>query len=288
MFRASGRPLSAAVNLPHASGDVPAARGTVHNATESSPREWGCSAEKAGCACRQRIFPTRVGMFRRRAVRIIIDLDLPHASGDVPFPRCTPKSLSPSSPREWGCSGGENVLLEISAIFPTRVGMFRINGVVHQLPVDLPHASGDVPLNPCGEPQMKISSPREWGCSALDVRAVADCAIFPTRVGMFRSSGSPWRPPGDLPHASGDVPSERYLVMRSRISSPREWGCSGRGCTARDRGPIFPTRVGMFRQPVSTLPSAVYLPHASGDVPGMYLWLLPAASSSPREWGCSE
>ncbi len=74
----------------------------------------------------------------------------------------------------------------MSALLPTRVGMFRR---IHQLPASKrasPHPRGDVPAT---GPELANSigfSPPAWGCSEKNWTYDCDNGLLPTRVGMFR------------------------------------------------------------------------------------------------------
>ena len=78
----------------------------------------------------------------------------------------------------------------------------------------------------------------------------------------------PWR--GGFPHPRGDVPSVQGAWRAQTAFSPPPWGCSvdakRRGCGNE----VFPTPVGMFRQP------------ARGSWPAD-----PLPEFSPPPWGCS-
>jgi len=92
--------------FPHTRGDVP------------SPGAWR--------AIPYVIFPTRVGMYRpRRDWASWWRAFSPHAWGctDVP-PYFLPEGIT-FSPHAWGCTGEGALRYTYTAVFPTRVGMYR-------------------------------------------------------------------------------------------------------------------------------------------------------------------
>ncbi len=111
--------------FPHACGDVPRLANDLHIPVVFSPRMWGCSAGRAGTYARPRVFPTHVGMFRRRRDRKTADMRFPHACGDVPMRRCSVRHADVFSPRMWGCSAPTTPGRDRRSVFPTHVGMFR-------------------------------------------------------------------------------------------------------------------------------------------------------------------
>ena len=79
----------------------------------------------------------------------------------------------------------------------------------------------------------------------MSAKKVTD--VFPTRVGMNRSTLKPVMALRSVPHASGDEPwvYAMYLLVTS----------------------VFPTRVGMNRPCQEGREDAACVPHASGDEP---------------------
>ena len=170
------------------------------------------------------------------------------------------------SPREWGCSVNINSNPSFARVFPTRVGMFRFPRSGYPTGDRFPHASGDVPMHRRGRPLIDLFSPREWGCSGIDVLHRYHLSVFPTRVGMFRNAPKRVSLTLCFPHASGDVPHNASSFSGATAFSPREWGCSDGVSTVWRLHAVFPTRVGMFR--ILSL----------GSITSKF---------SPREWGCS-
>ena len=150
----------------------------------------------------------------------------------------------------------------------------------------LPHACGGVSHQIAGPAHPGQSSPRMWGCFALnDVRS-AVIVVFPTHVGVFLISGFPSRPTGCLPHACGGVSSRSSRTKPRLWSSPRMWGCFRQGGSRRLPRKVFPTHVGVFLRITHARTASHSLPHACGGVsmcpaPARIGW-----KSSPRMWGC--
>ena len=82
MNRASVRSRDVWTSVPHASGDEPAQFDAIDKGIV--------------------LFPTRVGMNRRRRRPRFDAWAVPHASGDEPDPIADPDKTGYCSPREWG------------------------------------------------------------------------------------------------------------------------------------------------------------------------------------------
>ena len=110
------------------------------------------------------------------------------------------------------------------------------------------------------------SSPRAWGCFLSVVHAGRLTAVFPTCVGVFRSSTGHIAAGNSLPHVRGGVSDSTIRYDSSYESSPRAWGC--------------------FHMPGSELKSAEGLPHVRGGVSVELAGRRYTSRSSPRAWGC--
>ena len=193
-------------SVPHASGDGPRLRPAICAASTCSPREWGWTDLSEHLTGARHVFPTRVGMDRRRRAAMRPSACVPHASGDGPTIALTRRMTHPCSPREWGWTVWVDPAEVTPTVFPTRVGMDRSR---HREPIQrtrVPHASGDGPPELLQALALVVCSPREWGWTDLQEIARELFAVFPTRVGMDRhrpdrKHGSP-----RVPHASGDGP----------------------------------------------------------------------------------
>ncbi len=226
MFLSASEAGAVSATFPHASGDVPLTCGMGTLVPFFSPREWGCSFGWMEIPYAAMLFPTRVGMFRGLSAMPVAVFAFPHASGDVPPLLQLRHGKRSFSPREWGCSGGFSVLSQYAALFPTRVGMFRLAAVKLLRRLPFPHASGDVPPPSRRQTFLVCFSPREWGCSASPAGSRKAGFLFPTRVGMFRGQRHQIAHADPFPHASGDVPCRNSSKSSGLDFSPREWGCS--------------------------------------------------------------
>ncbi len=90
-----------------------------------------------------------------------------------------------------------------------------------------------------------------------------------------------------FPHTRGDVPWLGLFAVCAVMFSPHAWGCSLRASFGIDSVRVFPTRVGMFREPAIDLTDAASFPHTRGDVPAANKAIRAAKWFSPHAWGCS-
>ena len=149
----------------------------------------------------------------------------------------------------WGCSDYKGMRKTPSKVFPTHVGMFRRGRRHPQALRRFPHACGDVPPKRARAVAPVVFSPRMWGCSAVHRNLDRARVVFPTHVGMFRSSCA-------------------HLAYFTTFS-PRMWGCSVIILLARTTAGVFPTHVGMFRASSAGFVTLQSFPHACGDVPNV-------------------
>jgi len=95
------------------------------NASEFSPRTWGWTALNMLKTGDMLIFPTHVGMDRRKKSKAVSYDHFPHARGDGPNIGGLNCPYERFSPRTWGWTALKYALAERLAIFPTHVGMDR-------------------------------------------------------------------------------------------------------------------------------------------------------------------
>ena len=211
----------------------------------------------------------------------------PHARGDVPRVRSTIWQVILFSPRPWGCSCQQIIMMYSLVVFPTPVGMFHEPRQQDRDARRFPHARGDVPHTTGKSQGAAAFSPRPWGCSFHPTFRSHPISVFPTPVGMFRSSLNRSATASCFPHARGDVPdAERAWHLREEFS-PRPWGCSLEDLGFLKSEFVFPTPVGMFRARRSRRGAGTSFPHARGDVPRSRNRPGRRAAFSPRPWGCS-
>ena len=137
-----------------------------------------------------------------------------------------------------------------------------------------------------GSSKASWSSPRPWGCFCRfhPVRQIA--GVFPTPVGVFRSTCRDGHPEFCLPHARGGVSNPARAFLRLALSSPRPWGCFYTGKSTADRLSVFPTPVGVFLRQLVMAEAKARLPHARGGVSLHHSACAACLWSSPRPWGC--
>src|SRR5437773_413555 len=90
-------------------------------------------------------------------------LGFPHACGDGPLTSPHDLNATGFSPRVWGWSGTPALTITFALVFPTRVGMVRIESSCPGSPESFPHACGDGPQAEDSTSYMVKFSPRVWG-----------------------------------------------------------------------------------------------------------------------------
>ena len=192
------------------------------------------------------------------------------------------------SPPAWGWSADLLCALALSSVFPTRVGMVRSFGCSGPGWSRFPHPRGD---GPSSEPTSQLHvgfSPPAWGWSVAHHGPRHARAVFPTRVGMVRGRNGASLPGCSFPHPRGDGP--RYLARARRHEtafSPPAWGWSGELPDGDWLAGVFPTRVGMVREPRRALTTRGCFPHPRGDGPREVESSSATATFSPPAWGWS-
>ncbi len=130
-----------------------------------------------------------------------------------------------SSPRRWGCFFLNVYFFIFIHVFPTQVGVFPAADADHHHGWCLPHAGGGVSPHRVGRLDLRVSSPRRWGCfSILDI-CILICPVFPTQVGVFPKKSERSQKSDSLPHAGGGVSVNNAMKLSTVWSSPRRWGC---------------------------------------------------------------
>ncbi len=97
--------------------------------------------------------------------------------------------------------------------------------------------------------------------------------------------------PGSLtcvPHSRGDGPQCGTSAGFADVCSPLAWGWSEVKFCDHRYLEVFPTRVGMVRDPGRGIPRMNCVPHSRGDGPKTTGVRTSAAECSPLAWGWSE
>ncbi len=206
MDRGDALQTTQVIGIPHARGDGPVPRAKVCAACAYSPRPWGWT-DAATCRVHSLVvFPTPVGMDRLMKKISRASRRIPHARGDGPCAVNSLRKLLAYSPRPWGWTGLRERQRSQRYVFPTPVGMDRLQRGLCVEDGSIPHARGDGPAHVFVLPCPCTYSPRPWGWTAGVPQEGIDGSVFPTPVGMDRKSPSVLEAPGGIPHARGDGP----------------------------------------------------------------------------------
>ena len=212
------------------------------------------------------VFPTPVGVFPCRRPVLEHELRLPHARGGVSV---LPGRSSPewgASPRPWGCFRQCRSAGPAYRVFPTPVGVFPRCMLSVLLRDGLPHARGGVSWYRTFCKDLPKSSPRPWGCFSSTVRLPHPTTVFPTPVGVFLDAAVGGKGSVRLPHARGGVSTSLAIMMMTKLSSPRPWGCFFPPLSCAGGFLVFPTPVGVFLFAGHAPCEGLCLPHARGGV----------------------
>ena len=155
-------------SFPHPRGDGPTFAWSCRKPAKFSPPAWGWSAIALASSRLMPVFPTRVGMVRRRRGSGPGRWRFPHPRGDGPRRSGCRAVRRRFSPPAWGWSDRHAPSLFNRSCFP--------------------HPRGDGPANRVNLSDGKVFSPPAWGWSAWPRPHRTRGGVFPTRVGMVRPS----------------------------------------------------------------------------------------------------
>ena len=155
--------------------------------------------------------------------------------GDGPFFRLIQRERVPFSPRAWGWSRAAMTTDVWQWVFPTCVGMVRLDGTVFMPDRCFPHVRGDGPERPRSSFIASAFSPRAWGWSSDRNSAIPVRIVFPTCVGMVRTGRMPECGALCFPHVRGDGPHMLGIEFVRIAFSPRAWGWSDQRHFAQSR-----------------------------------------------------
>ena len=194
-----------------------------------SPRPWGWPVVFETAVRFGRVFPTPVGMARRRRRINFGRFGFPHARGDGPIMDQQAAMNARFSPRPWGWPAAAGFLRESCAVFPTPVGMARRCAPGKASACRFPHARGDGPVGSKDSLNPLTFSPRPWGWPDDRLPLHLRGHVFPTPVGMARSTVPRTSCGHGFPHARGDGPDSDTCPTNGYMFSPRPWGWPGLG-----------------------------------------------------------
>ena len=233
--------------FPHPRGDGPLPLAGIESFGAFSPPAWGWSDQSPIAPPHHHVFPTRVGMVRRRRRRCRCRNCFPHPRGDGP----------PGS-----AVGGQD-----AEVFPTRVGMVRRRAGKGYRACRFPHPRGDGPPCRLRSLRLLLFSPPAWGWSAV----VVGCDQM-------------WR---CFPHPRGDGPVSVFPGPLMVKFSPPAWGWSEGPESPMPTERVFPTRVGMVRRARARRYAEKCFPHPRGDGPNAKGRKFCFLKFSPPAWGWS-
>mgnify|MGYP006927217292 CR=1 FL=1 len=136
-----------------------------------------------------------------------------------------------------------------------------------QIEQRFPHTRGDGPKIDPHYGAFMAFSPHPWGWTVAAGRAGVADSVFPTPVGMDLLKRE-----GDdhirrFPHTRGDGPRAVRSFQLSTRFSPHPWGWTADIKKLLSKGLVFPTPVGMDRDPAATISASPSFPHTRGDGP---------------------
>ena len=177
--------------LPHARGGGPNTRREPWKGSGSSPRTWGWTPSLMEIPTASALFPTHVGVDPSCAPLAPPGRSLPHARGGGPKSYLNSFINSNSSPRTWGWTLKESLLVCVIWLFPTHVGVDRLLRQDWGLLRSLPHARGGGPSSnsaaAASSTASNCSSPRTWGWTLGNATVAPVGVLFPTHVGVDRA-----------------------------------------------------------------------------------------------------
>src|SRR5579871_278273 len=94
------------------------------------------------------------------------------------------------SPQAWGCTDAAGFAHMPSAVFPTGVGVYRPCTTAITKSGRFPHRRGGVPIGTEEFFTNSLFSPQAWGCTEGDTQKARRSIVFPTGVGVYRTTTS--------------------------------------------------------------------------------------------------
>ena len=263
--RCSGRGSGAVNHVPYACGDC-ASIATCWSARPiCSLRMWGLRVDCHVLERTAHMFPTHVGIARRRRQPESSNAHVPYACGDCAVAGRRERLVAPCSLRMWGLRVDCPRTHAVTVMFPTHVGIARDCRRTAYRARHVPYACGD-----CAE------------ALTLDARALF---MFPTHVGIARISAARAHPAMHVPYACGDCASLKSDCWRSPACSLRMWGLRDGVSNCGLGRAMFPTHVGIARPDIRRDPPARDVPYACGDCAQAQAANCRAPPCSLRMWG---
>ncbi len=252
------------------------------------PTRVGMDRQRLSKFLRPHVFPTRVGMDRTPTVTGAANTGIPHTRGDGPTMPKSAKAYRKYSPHAWGWTGMVCATCARWSVFPTRVGMDRWIREWSNRLGRIPHTRGDGPHEHTMCAFFSTYSPHAWGWTEHALGALHAHRVFPTRVGMDRMYLRALSVTYRIPHTRGDGPNMRIAGLSIFAYSPHAWGWTESNRASKSRRFVFPTRVGMDRQSVTSSTASMSIPHTRGDGPSVSPHPENASTYSPHAWGWTD
>ena len=171
---------------------------------ECSLRMWGLRAKHSRHFQRYYMFPTHVGIARCCVSAKKAAVYVPYACGDCAYSwRVTSPTLV-CSLRMWGLRAFRALGRMSPMMFPTHVGIARIRGTTALRAWHVPYACGD-----CADLRYETAVTEKCSLRMWGLRDYGDCrsapySMFPTHVGIARSTAALGGSAGHVPYACGD------------------------------------------------------------------------------------
>ena len=192
---------------------------------------------------------------------------------------------TPFSPHAWGWTVALEIRSEQTYVFPTRVGVDLHTDPEKWDLVGFPHTRGGGPSTIRFPNNFLTFSPHAWGWTFSLASSMCLSIVFPTRVGVDRSTPSRFTATPRFPHTRGGGPNVGRTAPKSGTFSPHAWGWTfarGGNCLILI---VFPTRVGVDRNPGAKSEPNCSFPHTRGGGPRIDPSVCPNTSFSPHAWG---
>ena len=148
-----------------------------------------------------------------------------------------------------------------------------------------PHACGEHRLATTRDQHLIGSSPRMWGTLQLPIEPFYSQRFIPTHVGNTSKIAADISVLSVHPHACGEHKTPPAKYSQEGGSSPRMWGTRVTITTISVSTRFIPTHVGNTGVCVCCPSDPTVHPHACGEHPERFRYLMQALGSSPRMWG---
>ena len=234
------------------------------------------------------MFPTHVGIARRKAANLRQRAHVPYACGDCAACADGNATRAQCSLRMWGLRDAAPQAPPTYPMFPTHVGIARRRPARRRPLRNVPYACGDCAASSGGGGTGAGCSLRMWGLRAVPLRQAPGAYMFPTHVGIARPRHPSARVLLDVPYACGDCANKGHGGRYTKACSLRMWGLRARPLPRHGSPLMFPTHVGIARAAHCRGTGRHYVPYACGDCADYRPLATTARVCSLRMWGLRE